>query len=216
MYIPQHFAETDRSVLHALIGAHPLGTWVTAGDDGLIANHIPFMVDAARGENGMLLAHVARANPIWRTFSATMPSLVVFQGADAYISPSWYPSKRAHGKVVPTWNYAVVHAYGMPRAIEDRGWLRAFLDKLVAVHETPLPAPWKVADAPADFVDSMLAMIVGIEIPIDRLVGKWKVSQNRPEPDKAGVIEALTAQGDQESVAMADLVRRHAAAKAKG
>ena len=211
MYVPQHFAETDPTTLHALIRAHPLGTWVTAGDDGLVANHVPFLLDPARGEQGTLIAHVARANPIWRTFSATTPSLVVFQGAESYVSPSFYPSKQAHGKVVPTWNYAVVHAYGMPRAIEDRDWLRKHLGALVSVHESHEAMPWKIADAPADFIDGLLRLIVGIEIPLARLVGKWKVSQNRPEADKAGVVAGLAARDDARSNAMAELVRRHLA-----
>ncbi|HEY5863679.1 MAG TPA: FMN-binding negative transcriptional regulator [Casimicrobiaceae bacterium] len=216
MYVPQHFAETDNAVLHALIRAHPLGTWVTAGDDGLVANHIPFLIDPARGERGTLIAHVARANPIWRTFSTAVPSLVVFQGAQAYITPSWYPSKQAHGKAVPTWNYVVVHAHGMPRAIEDRAWLRKHLDALVSVHEAPMTVPWKIADAPADFIDGLLRVIVGIEIPIATLTGKWKVSQNRPEPDKVGVVAGLGARGDASSTAMAELVRQHMPSSAEG
>jgi transcriptional regulator len=216
MYVPQHHAETDATVLRALIRAHPLGTWVTAGDDGLVANHIPFLLDPARGEHGTLIAHVARANPVWRTFSKLVPSLVVFQGAQTYISPSWYPSKHAHGKAVPTWNYVVVHAHGMPRAIEDRDWLRRHLEALVSVHEATQSVPWKIVDAPADFVDGLLRVIVGIEIPITQIVGKWKVSQNRPEPDKLGVVAGLSARGDAPSAAMADLVRQHILASADG
>ena len=216
MYVPQHFAETDIAVLHALIGAHPLGTWVSATDAGLVANHVPFLLDASRGEHGTLVAHVARANPIWRTFSTSLPSLVVFQGAQAYVSPSWYPSKRAHGKAVPTWNYVVVHAQGVPRAIEERAWLRTHLQMLVSVHEAPQAVPWKIADAPDDFIDGLLRVIVGIEIPIATLVGKWKVSQNRPDADKLGVAEGLSARGDPPSAAMADLVRRHIPPSAEG
>lgn len=216
MYVPPHFAETDPAILQALIRAHPLGTWVTAGDDGLAANHVPFLFDPSRGDRGTLIAHVARANAIWRTFSTTVPSLVVFQGAQAYVTPSWYPSKRAHGKVVPTWNYAVVHAYGTPRAIEDRAWLRTHVGALVSVHESREALPWKIADAPADFIDGLLGMIVGIEIPVVRLVGKWKVSQNRPEPDKQGVAAGLAARGDPHSEAMAVLVRRHINAGVEG
>ncbi|MEP6679220.1 MAG: FMN-binding negative transcriptional regulator [Betaproteobacteria bacterium] len=211
MYVPQHFAETDRAVLNALIRAHPLGTWVTTTDDGLLANHVPFLLDDTRGAQGTLFAHVARANPVWRTMSATVPSLVVFQGAESYISPSWYPSKLAHGKVVPTWNYVTVHAHGVPRAIEDSNWLRAHLEVLVATHESPQAAPWKIADAPADFIEGLLRAIVGIEIPVASLVGKWKISQNRPEADRLGVIAGLVARHDAPATAMADLVRRHAA-----
>ena len=216
MYVPQHFAETDIAVLHALIGAHPLGTWVSAAESGLAANHVPFLIDPSRGERGTLIAHVARANPIWRTFSTSVPSLVVFQGAQTYITPSWYASKRAHGKTVPTWNYVVVHAHGVPHAIEDRDWLRTHLEALVAVHEASQAVPWKIDDAPADFIDGLLRMIVGIEIPIARLVGKWKVSQNRPEPDKVGVVAGLSSRGDAPSAAMADLVRQHIDSSAEG
>jgi len=216
MYVPQHFAETDIAVLHALIGTHPLGTWVSATEGGLVANHVPFLLDPSRGECGTLVAHVARANPIWQTFSTSVPSLVVFQGAQAYVSPSWYPSKRAHGKVVPTWNYVVVHAHGVPRAIDDRAWLRTHLETLVSTHEAPQPAPWRIADAPVDFIDGLLRLIVGIEIPIATLTGKWKVSQNRPEPDKLGVAAGLTARGDAPSAAMADHVRRHIPSSAEG
>jgi len=216
MYVPQHFAETDSAVLHALIRAHPLGTWVTAGEDGLVANHVPFLFDPSRGERGTLIAHVARANPIWRTFSTSVPSLVVFQGAETYITPSWYPSKHAHGKAVPTWNYIVVHAHGVPRAMDDRVWLRSHLEMLVSVHEAPQAVPWKIADAPPDFIDGLLRVIVGIEIPVAQLVGKWKVSQNRPEPDKLGVVAGLTARGDAPSAAMADLVMQHIVSSADG
>jgi transcriptional regulator len=211
MYVPRHHEETDAGVLRALIRDHPLGTWVTLGDGELIANHIPFLLDAARGAHGTLLAHVARANPVWRSFSTTVESLVSFQGAQAYISPSWYPSKQAHGKAVPTWNYAVVHAHGMPRAIEDAGWLFAHVNALTNTQEAARAVPWKVADAPRDYVDRLLESIVGIEIPIARVVGKWKVSQNRPEADKLGVIDALTEHGDDVSRQMAALVRRHVA-----
>ena len=209
MYVPQHHEESDPSVLHALIQAHPLGTWVTPGEDGLIADHVPFLLDAARGAHGTLVAHVARANPVWRSFSASVESLVVFQGAQAYITPSWYPSKHAHGKAVPTWNYAVVHAHGLPRAIDDRDWLLRHVTRLSAVHEAGQALPWQVSDAPPDFTERLLQSIVGIEIPIARLVGKWKVSQNRPEPDKLGVVAGLLARDDAQSRAMADLVGQH-------
>ena len=208
MYVPPLHAETDVAVLHALIRAHPLGTWVTTGEDGLFANHVPFLLDPARGERGTLIAHVARANPVWRTFSSTVPSLVVFQGAETYISPSWYPSKHAQGKVVPTWNYVVVHAHGVPRAIEDRAWLRRHLDALVSVHEARQTVPWKIADAPPDFIDGLLRVIVGIEIPISALVGKWKVSQNRPEVDRAGVVSALRGSGEQAEIMAALVAQR--------
>jgi transcriptional regulator len=210
MYIPKHFAETDVSVLHALIKSHPLATWVTQAGGELVANHIPFLLDPAQGELGTLVGHVARANPVWQTFPKTVNSLLVFQGAEAYITPSWYPSKQAHGKAVPTWNYAVVHAHGMPRIVEDRDWLLQHVSQLTNTHEANQPLPWKVADAPLDYIERMLEAIVGIEIPIATLIGKWKVSQNRPEADKQGVIEGLGAQRNAGALDMAALVKSHA------
>jgi transcriptional regulator len=209
MYVPKHHEESDTSVLHALIRAQPLGTWVTPGDGVLLANHIPFLVDSTRGDYGTLIGHVARANPVWQAFSKTVDSVVAFQGPQTYITPSWYPSKHAHGKAVPTWNYAVVHAHGMPRAIEDGDWLMQHLNALTEVHEADQALPWKVADAPPEFTDKLLRMIVGIEIPIARLVGKWKVSQNRPEADKLGVIAGLIGRDDAQSKDMASLVGQH-------
>ena len=137
MYVPAHFEETDVGVLHALIRAHPLGAWVTQSGTGLVVNHIPFLLDPGGGAHGSLVGHVARANPVWRAFSRDIPSVVVFQGPQAYISPSWYPSKHAHGKAVPTWNYAVVHAHGLPRAIEDRDWLLRHVSRMSDTQESP-------------------------------------------------------------------------------
>ena len=216
MYIPKHHEETDTSILHALIQAHPLGGWVTQGDGELIANHVPFLLDSTRGEYGTLVGHVARANPVWQSMSSTVNSVVIFQGAETYITPSWYPSKHAHGKAVPTWNYAVVHAHGLPRVIEDREWLLAHLNQLTDVHEADQALPWKVSDAPQEFTDRLLQNIVGIEIPIARLVGKWKVSQNRPEPDKLGVVAGLLARNDEQAMEMASLVNRHTSLEKRG
>jgi transcriptional regulator len=212
MYLPKHFEETDTAVLHALIAAHPLGTLVTQHEGNLVADHIPFLIDPARGEHGTLLAHVARANPVWKTLLAnTSESLVIFQGPQAYISPSWYPSKYEHGKAVPTWNYAVVHAHGVARAIDDPNWLLPFVTRLTNIHEATNVAteavPWQVSDAPPDYIDSMIKAIVGIEIPLTKLVGKWKVSQNRPEPDKLGVIAGLTGRAGENALQMAQLVK---------
>ena len=207
MYVPKHFEETNVETLHALIRAHPLGALVTLGPDGLDANHVPFEVDPDPAPFGTLLAHLPRANPVWRE-AAGADVLVLFQGAEIYISPSWYPTKQETAKVVPTWNYAVVHAHGRLRAIEDRDWLRTFVTRLTDRHEGGRPDPWKVTDAPADYVESMLRGIVGLEIPIARLVGKWKVSQNRPAHDQDGVVEGLSQHETPNASAMADLVRR--------
>ena len=209
MYVPKHHEETDVAVLRALIKSHPLGAWVTHSDDELLANHIPFLLDPSRGENGTLVGHVARANPVWQSFSATVNSVVIFQGSEAYITPSWYPSKHAHGKAVPTWNYAVVHAHGLPRAIEDRHWLLQHVTQLTDTHEGTQALPWKVSDAPQEFTERLMDAIVGIEIPIAKLVGKWKVSQNRPEPDKLGVVAGLLARDDERSKEMAVMVNEH-------
>ena len=212
MYVPQHFEERDVAVLHALIGAHPLGTWVIHAGGELVVNHIPFLLDSNRGEHGTLVGHVARANPVWKALSGKTASVVIFQGPQAYISPSWYPTKHAHGKAVPTWNYVVVHAHGVPRAVEDRDWLLAHVTRLSDFHESERAVPWSVSDAPPDYIDSMLKAIVGIEIPISTVVGKWKTSQNRPLPDKLGTIAGLQERGDAGSRQMASLVQRHAKA----
>ena len=216
MYVPKYHAESDISILHALIRAQPLGTWVTYSDGDLIANHIPFLIDPSRSVHGTLVGHVARANPVWQSFSKSVNCVVAFQGPQTYITPSWYPSKHAHGKAVPTWNYAVVHAHGMPRAIEDRDWLLQHVNQLTEVHESDQALPWKVSDAPLDFTAKLLESIVGIEIPISKLVGKWKVSQNRPVPDQLGVVAGLIARDDTQSKDMASLVRQHISVAKEG
>jgi len=208
MFVPPHFEETRSEVLAALIRAHPLGTLVTLGADGLNANHIPFLVDPDPAPHGTLVGHVSRANPAWRDFDPRVQALVVFQGTGGYITPSWYPTKQRTGKVVPTWNYAVVHAYGFLRIIEDAARLRAIVERLTAEHESSRPLPWKVSDAPPEYIEQMLRGIVGIEIEIRRLSGKWKTSQNRDRADRDGVAEGLSGLGDPDSEAMAALVRR--------
>ena len=187
MYTPSHFEETRLDAMHALVEAHPLGTLVTHSSEGLNADHIPFEIAAptAGAPFGTLRAHVARANPLWRQAGADV--LAVFQGPSAYVSPSLYAEKPASGKVVPTYNYAVVHAHGVLRAIEDPAWILALLERLTARHESARAAPWAVRDAPPEYIDAMLKAIVGIEIPLDRLQGKWKLSQNRPPGDQAAV-----------------------------
>lgn len=211
MYAPKHFEETRIDVMHALMGEHPLGTLVTLGPDGLAADHIPFEIlpPSAEHPHGVLQGHVARGNPLWKRDREDV--LVVFQGPAAYISPSWYEEKRSSGKVVPTYNYAAVHAHGRLRAIEDPQWLMALLERLTNRHEAARPLPWKFTDAPRDYTDQLLKAIVGIEIPIGRIQGKWKVSQNRPAQDQLNIAEGLRtqAQGLQQQAqweAMAALV----------
>jgi transcriptional regulator len=210
MYLPKHFEETRVQILHELIRAHPLGALVTLTPSGLDANHIPFEVDPDPAPFGTLRGHIARANPLWRDFSRGVEALAIFQGPGTYISPSWYPTKRETAKVVPTWNYTVVHAHGALRVIDDRAWLRGFVEKLTNRHEAGRRDPWKVTDAPSDFIEKQLGAIVGLEIPITRLVGKWKVSQNRPPPDRDGVVQGLSQEGRHSAAAMADLVRQSA------
>lgn len=187
MYAPSHFEETRLDTLHALVQAHPLGTLVTHTGAGLEADHIPFEIAApsAAAPFGTLRAHVARANPLWR--QAGTGVLVVFQGPSAYVSPSLYAEKPISGKVVPTYNYAAVHAHGVLRAIEDPAWVLALLERLTARHEAARAAPWSVRDAPPEYIETLLKAIVGIEIPLARLQGKWKLSQNRPPADQAAV-----------------------------
>lgn len=206
MYTPKPNEETRVEVMHALMRAHPLGTWTLFDGEDLVTQHIPFLLDVARGPVGTLLGHVARANSVWRSPPTAVRSVISFHGPQTYVTPSWYPSKREHGKTVPTWNYAVVHARGVPAFTHDRDWLRAHVTSLTDAHEAAEPAPWAVADAPDDYVYGMLRAIVGVEIPIERLLGKWKTSQNRSHADKVGVVAGLTARGDASS---AELVARH-------
>jgi transcriptional regulator len=207
MFIPAAFAETEPVALHALMRAHPLATLVIATGDGLDANHIPLHVDSASGEFGTLRGHVSRANPLWRACVEGVPAIAIFRGSDAYITPNWYPSKREDGKAVPTWNYVAVHAHGMLRAIDDAQWLRAQLEELVVQHESTETAAWKISDAPPDYIEAMLRGIVGIELKITRLEGKWKASQNHPAANREGVIEGLRKRGISSASAMAEIVR---------
>ena len=196
MYQPPAFREDRIEVQHALIRAHPLGLLVTAGPAGLLANFFPFLLDAEDGSGkGTLRLHIARANPQWRELEAIEQCLVVFQGPQDYVTPSWYATKRETGKVVPTWNYATVHVWGRPRIIHDDAWLRRQIEDLTASRENLRPAPWKVDDAPSDFIAAQMRAIVGVEIPIGRIEGKWKMSQNRPEGDREGVIAGFREQG---------------------
>ncbi|VVE74601.1 transcriptional regulator [Pandoraea captiosa] len=195
MYQPAAFTEDRPEVLHDLIRAHPLGLLVSAGAAGLVADAIPFLMYADEGEFGTLRGHLARANPHGAALRDVDDCLIAFTGPQGYITPSWYAAKAEHGKVVPTWNYAAVHVWGKPRVIDDAAWLRRLVGDLTQSQEHGRAAPWAVEDAPADYVDSMLRAIVGVEIPIRRIEGKFKMSQNRPMPDRVGVVNGLRAEG---------------------
>jgi len=195
MYQPPNFREDRLDVQHSLIRAHPLGLIITAGAGGLMANWIPCLVDADGTEFGTIRCHLARANNQWRELASVEECMVVFQGPQDYVTPSWYATKRETGKVVPTWNYATVHVWGRPRVVQDDVWLRRQLDDLTQQCESDRPMPWKVDDAPADFVVAQMKGIVGIEIPITRIEGKWKMSQNRPEADRVGVLDGYREKG---------------------
>ncbi len=222
-YLPRHFEETDPATLQALVHSYPLATWVVPHQGELLVNHIPFLLDTGQGEHGTLLGHVARANPVWKALGAPEDSaqangsdagmgVAVFNGPQAYISPNWYPSKHENGKAVPTWNYTVVHAHGRARVVDDPQRLLHLLHRLTDAHEASQTPPWKVSDAPPQYLDAMLKAIVYIEIPVERWVGKWKVSQNQSEANRQGVATGLggSAQMPPASAlpSMADLVLR--------
>ncbi len=202
MYLPAHFAQRDAAALHALMREHPLAALVTLQGGAATADHVPLEFDAA---TQTLRGHVARANPLWRA-AAGQRVLAVFSGPQAYVSPSWYPSKAATHKVVPTWNYTVVHAHGTLSVVEDAPWLHTLVSRLTDHHESARSEPWAVADAPDDYVQQMLRAIVGIQIVVDSLVGKWKISQNRSQADRLGVATGL-AESAPDAQAMAALVR---------
>ena len=195
MYRPAHFREDRPELLEAFVAAHPLGTLVVASADGLVANHIPMLLERDADGHHVLRGHVARANELWRVVAPGTPVLVIFGGAQRYVTPSWYPSKRATGEVVPTWNYTVVHAHGPIRFIEERDWLLALVGTLTERNERERVAPWRVTDAPAAYLERMLRAIVGFEIAVGRLEGKFKASQNRTAEDRAGVAAGLAADG---------------------
>lgn len=195
MYVPAQFEEPRTEILHSHIASNPFGTLVTHGKNGLDANHLPFELAPARGESGVLQAHVARANPVWQAVSNGDEVLVVFSAGDAYISPSWYPTKQETHRHVPTWNYIVVHAYGRITIHDDEKYVRGLVARLTRTHEATEPQPWKMSDAPTDFIDTLLKSIVGIEIEITRLIGKSKIGQNREARDIQGAGEALKARG---------------------
>ena len=211
MYQPPHFREDRIEIQHALIKAHPLGLLVTNGHSGLIANPIPFALAPTASSLGTSRAHLSRANPQWKDFDPAQEVLVVFQGVETYITPSWYEAKREHGKVVPTWNYAIVQAYGRMKTIDDPAWLLQQITAITDVQEASRAEPWSVNDAPSDFLAGQLKGIVGIEIEITRIEGKWKVSQNKPEADRRGDAEGLRVAGDETAHRMAELVDKRGA-----
>lgn len=207
MYQPPAFRETDVPTQQAFIAAHPLGLLISGGEAGLLANPIPFLLYPDEGPFGTLRCHLSRANPQWRSIGQITEVLVVFQGADHYITPSWYPQKAVDGKVVPTWNYAIVQARGPARITEDAAWLHANVSALTDQHEGRRARPWAVSDAPDVFIAGQLKGIVGIEIAITALDGKFKASQNRAEADRAGVAEGLLGETDAAAPAMRELVK---------
>lgn len=193
MYQPRHFEQSDAATLATLMAEHPLATLISTQEGALTADHVPLIFDASAGPHGALRGHVARANPLWQRCEG-QPLLAVFTGVQAYVSPSWYPSKAETHMVVPTWNYAVVHAHGHLRVIQDKTWLLGFVSRLTQRHEHHRAAPWGVSDAPEAYIDKMLGAIVGIEIEVTRLEGKFKLSQNRSAADRAGVAAGLAAE----------------------
>ncbi|WLI12532.1 MULTISPECIES: FMN-binding negative transcriptional regulator [Pseudomonas] len=207
MYTPSNFAIDDLNELHQQILGTRLAVLVTRGEQGLQASHLPLLLNVDQGPNGTLYGHLARANPQWRELQNGAEALVIFAGADAYVSPGFYPSKAEHGKVVPTWNYVAVHAYGMAEVFTDADRLRNLVSALTDRHEAGRANPWKVADAPTDYIDGMLKAIVGFALPIQRLEGKRKLSQNRNAADIAGVREGLSASPDVHDQALAHLMR---------
>jgi len=206
MYLPKDFKEERVPMIHEAIRQVRLGTLITLGPDGMEASHIPMLVDPEPAPFGTLKGHIARANPQWRRATAGVQALAIFLGPDAYITPAWYETKRQSGKVVPTWNYVAIHAYGPLAFYDDADRLLALVTELTETHEAGRAQPWAVSDAPKDYVAGMLKAIVGFELPIVRLEGKWKMSQNRPAADRAGTIAGLTAEGDAKEVAVAEIV----------
>ena len=207
MYRPEQFRIDDVAQMHALMRARPFATVVATGADGLTASHMPTVLRDG-GAYGVVEFHLARANPHCEVLAEGNEALMIFQGPEGYITPNWYRSKAEHGKVVPTWNYAVVHAYGRPEPIQDTTWLRRHVGELTAQQEVGEAKPWAVTDAPESFIAGMARAIVGIRLPIVRLEGKWKMSQNRAIEDRKGVVAGLSARGENEDAAIADIVRR--------
>src|ERR1700685_3867083 len=206
MYTPKAFEVTDLSLLHAAMKQSDLATLVTMTTQGLVATHLPLLLDETKGEYGTLTGHVSRANLQWRETSLEAEALIIFLGPDTYVSPNWYPAKQETGRVVPTWNYAAIHAYGRLTFFDDPERLRTMVTELTRKHEAFFPAPWQPTDAPAAYIDSLLKAIVGFEFRILRLEGKQKFNQNRSVEDRMGVIEGLRALGDERKTQVAELI----------
>jgi transcriptional regulator len=209
MYQPDHFRVADLPKMHALMRARPLATLVSAGSLGLYATHLPTVLKDD-GPYGIIECHLARANPHWKDLAEGTEALMIFQGPEGYITPNWYPSKADHGRVVPTWNYAVVHAYGRPEVMEDKNWLRRHVTEITAQQEANEVKPWALSDAPEPFIEVMLRGIIGFRIAFTRLEGKWKMSQNRQATDRNGVMRGLETRGQGDDLEMAELVSRQA------
>src|ERR1700728_682367 len=206
MYTPKAFQVEDLAILHAAMKQSELATLVTTTTRGLVATHLPLLLDETRGEFGTLIGHVSRANVQWRETDPEAEALIIFLGLDAYITPNWYPAKQETGRVVPTWNYSAIHAYGRIAFFEDVEKLRTVVTDLTTKHEASFPAPWQVTDAPAVYIDSQLKAIVGFEFQIGRLEGKQKFNQNRSVEDRAGVIEGLRELGEEGKTQVAELM----------
>jgi len=206
MYTPKAFEVTDLALLHAAMKQSELATLVTMTTQGLVATHLPLLLDETKGEYGTLTGHVSRANPQWRETDTEAEALIIFLGPDTYVSPNWYPAKQETGRVVPTWNYAAINAYGRLTFYEDPEWLRTMVTELTKRHEASFPAPWQVTDAPPVYIDSQLKAIVGFEFRILRLEGKQKFNQNRSVEDRIGVIEGLRELEEERKTKVADLM----------
>ncbi|HXA35859.1 MAG TPA: FMN-binding negative transcriptional regulator [Steroidobacteraceae bacterium] len=206
VYLPTHFQENRTGALHALMRARPLATLITLCESGFVANHIPVETLSEPAPHGLIRGHIARANPLWRDYRADSEALAIFHGPQVYVSPSFYPSKQQTGEVVPTWDYAVVHARGSLRFVHDAAWLRAFVARLTTLHEASRQAPWKIDDAPPPYIEKMLSMIVGFEFSIASLTGKWKLSQNHSDANRHGVVAGLRAAEGEDSRTVADML----------
>jgi transcriptional regulator len=208
MYQPDHHRVDDLALMHALMRARPFVALVSGGAEGLYATHLPTVLKD-NGQYGVVEFHLARANPHWKYLAEGNEALMIFQGPEGYITPNWYPSKAEHTKVVPTWNYAVVHAYGRPEVMQDTDWIRHHVAELTAQQERNEAQPWAVTDAPESFIEAMLRGIIGFRLAITRLEGKWKMSQNRDMKDREGVVGGLRKRGAGDDLEMAEIVLRH-------